>query len=72
MKRIFFTFIVIATMAMSAIASPEKSAADLCRRVLGEKSKIFRFEQLKDSLDVDRYSVESSKGKILIKGNSAN
>ena len=46
MKRIFFTFIVIATMAMSAIASPEKSAADLCRRVLGEKSKIFRFEQL--------------------------
>ena len=47
MKRIFFTFIVIATMAMSAIASPEKSAADLCRRVLGEKSKIFRFEQFR-------------------------
>ena len=72
MKRIFFTLTVIATMALSAIASPEKSASDLCRRVLGDKSKIFRFEQLKDSLDVDRYSVESSKGKILIKGNSAN
>ncbi|MGM9803911.1 MAG: alpha-N-acetylglucosaminidase [Muribaculaceae bacterium] len=73
MKRYLLLMATALTVAVVAGASGSKAAQDLCRRIVGaEHAKMFSFVQYADSLNVDRYCVEASKGKIVIKGNNAN
>ncbi len=72
MKRVISLVMMACVAAMVAYGASNRVAENLCRRLLGNKSQAFRFELMTDSLDADRYSVEQSGNRILIKGNNAN
>ena len=70
--RILFVLL----MALSVSCVPDNSPAEMKEmvgRLCPEHSNSFRFEYLSDQPDsIDRYSIETYKGKILIKGNTVN
>lgn len=70
--RILFVLL----MALSVSCVPDNSPAEMKEmvgRLCPEHSNSFRFEYLSDQPDsIDSYSIETYKGKILIKGNTVN
>ena len=70
--RILFVLL----MALSVSCVPDNSPAEMkemVKRLCPEHSNSFRFEYLSDQPDsIDSYSIETYKGKILIKGNTVN
>ena len=70
--RILFVLL----MALSVSCVPDNSPAEMkemVKRLCPEHSNSFRFEYLSDQPDsIDSYSIETYKGKILIKGNTTN
>ena len=45
---------------------------EMCQRLFSRHAQSFLFELLTDSIDTDRFILESSQGKIRIKGNNRN
>ncbi len=45
---------------------------EMCQRLFPRHAQSFLFELLTDSIDTDRFILESSQGKIRIKGNNRN
>lgn len=45
---------------------------EMCQRLFPRHAQSFLFELLTDSIDTDRFILESAQGKIRIKGNNRN
>ena len=43
--------------------------SEMCERLFPQHAHSFQFQLLTDSVDIDRFTLESDNGKILIKGN---
>mgnify|MGYP002292554132 FL=1 len=46
--------------------------SEMCERLFPQHAHSFQFQLLTDSVDIDRFTLESDNGKILIKGNNRN
>ena len=46
--------------------------SEMCERLFPQYAHSFQFQLLTDSVDIDRFTLESDNGKILIKGNNRN
>lgn len=76
MRNIVRMLFVPLLMVLSVSCVPDNSPAEMkemVKRLCPEHSNSFRFEYLSDQPDsIDSYSIETYKGKILIKGNTVN
>lgn len=76
MRNIVRMLFVPLLMVLSVSCVPDNSPAEMKEmvgRLCPEHSNSFRFEYLSDQPDsIDSYSIETYKGKILIKGNTVN
>ena len=46
--------------------------SEMCERLFPQHAHSFQFQLLTDSVDIDRFTLESDNGKILIRGNNRN
>lgn len=75
MKKKYLYFFVL--FFLSGCQSHEDSLIPLalknmCQRLIPQHAQSFQFELFKDSLEVDRFTLESKSDKIYIKGNNCN
>ena len=66
----FLLFVVVATVADAN--KNVKSANELALRIMGKAAQKISFEQLSGQQNADVFELESSDGKVIIRGNSAN
>ena len=66
----FLLFVVVAPVA--AANKNVKSANELALRIMGKAAQKISFEQLSGQQNADVFELESSDGKVIIRGNSAN
>lgn len=71
-KYLYFILLLFIAGCQQTDESDSPVMKEMCQRLFPQHATSFQFELLPDSNEVDRFMLESARGKIRIKGNNHN